>query len=162
MQLPPAGGVAAPALRDIHLPPAPPWWPPALGWWLLAMLAATLLLWLGVHAMRRMRQRRRVQSVLRAFDRAVDAAANPSAALAAASSLLRRAVRLHDPTAVQVVGDAWLAYLDGTDATRSFSRGAGRALVEGIFHPIADATQATAALRIARVRLRELLEQPHA
>ena len=28
-------------LRDIHQPPAPPWWPPAPGWW---MLAAFMLL----------------------------------------------------------------------------------------------------------------------
>jgi hypothetical protein len=158
---------AAPALRDIHLPPAPSWWPPAPGWWVLATLAAFLLVWLCSRAFRRTRQRHRMQSVLREFDRAVVAAPNPSASLAAASALLRRAARLHDPAALQMCGDAWLAYLDGTNPARPFSRGEGRALADGMFNRIADATQATAALHIARDRLRELLMsaplgQPHA
>ena len=161
-QTPSQNASAALALRDIHLPPAPSWWPPALGWWLLAALAAALLTWLVWRALLRSRQRRRVRSVLGEFDRAVDIAPEPSTALAAASALLRRAARLHDPAAVRMSGDAWLVYLDGTDATRPFSRGSGRALLDGVFARAADATQATAALRIARARLRELLERPHA
>ena len=158
---------AAPALREIHLPPAPSWWPPAPGWWLLAAFASILLISLCSRALRRTRQRRRVQSVLCEFDRVAGNASDPSTALAAASALLRRAARLHDPAAVQMSGDAWLAYLDGTDATRPFSQGQGRALAEGMFNQNIDATQTTAALCIARDRLRELLmsallDQPHA
>jgi hypothetical protein len=44
-----------PALRDIHLPPAPPWWPPAPGWWMLAVLllmAAIAGAWLCLRARR--------------------------------------------------------------------------------------------------------------
>jgi len=148
---------AAPGLRDIHLPPAPSWWPPAPGWWVLAAFASILLAWLCVRGLHRARQRRRVRTVLREFDRAVDAASNPSAALAAASELLRRAARLHDPAAVRMSGDAWLAYLDGTDGARPFSRGEGRALVDGMFDRIVNAAQAAAALRVARRRLHELL-----
>ena len=158
----PSPSAAAPVLRDIHLPPAPSWWPPAPGWWLLAALATGLLIWLVWRSLLRARQRRRVRSILREFDRAVDIAPEPSAALAAASALLRRAAGLHNPAALLMSGDAWLVYLDGTDATRPFSRGVGRALVDGVFARAADATQATAALRIARARLRELLERPHA
>jgi hypothetical protein len=148
---------AAHGLRDIHLPPAPPWWPPAPGWWVLAACASILLARLCVRGLHRAQQRRRVRTVLREFDRAVDAAPSQSASLAAASALLRRAARLHDPAALQMCGDAWLAYLDGTNPARPFSRGEGRALTDGMFNRIADATQATAALRIARDRLRELL-----
>ena len=166
-QMSPAGTAATPALRDIHLPPAPSWWPPAPGWWLLAAFASIVLIWLCSRALLRARQHRRVQSVLHDFDRAVGNSSNPSASLAAASALLRRAARLHDPAAVQLSGDAWLAYLDGTDATRPFSQGEGRALVEGMFNRDMHAMQTTAALRIARSRLRELLvrapwDQPHA
>ena len=158
---------AAPGLRDIHLPPAPSWWPPAPGWWVIAAFALILLAWLCVRGLHRARQRRRVRTVLREFDRMVDVASNPSAALAAASELLRRAARLHDPAAVRMSGEAWLAYLDGTDAARPFSQGEGHALVDGMFNRIADPALATAALRVARRRLHELLinaplDQSHA
>ena len=32
-------------LRDIHLPPGPPWWPPQPGWWLLLALLALAVGW---------------------------------------------------------------------------------------------------------------------
>jgi hypothetical protein len=148
---------AAPGLRDIHLPPAPSWWPPAPGWWVLAAFASILLAWLCVRGLHRLRQRRRVRAVLREFDRTVAVASNPSAALASASELLRRAARLHDSSAPRMGGDEWLAYLDGTNAARPFSQGDGRVLVEGMFNRIVDPARATAALRIARGRLHELL-----
>lgn len=158
---------AAPGLRDIHLPLAPSWWPPAPGWWVLAAFASILLAWLCVRGVHRARQRHRVRAVLREFDRTMDVAPNPSAALAAASELLRRTARLHDPAAVRMSGDAWLEYLDGTDPMRPFSRGEGRALIDGMFNRITDPAQATTALLAARRRLRELLinaplDQSHA
>jgi hypothetical protein len=167
LQAPPANPDAAAGLRDIHLPPAPSWWPPAPGWWLLAGFLALVLAWSGWRAWRRVRRHRRAQSVLREFDRVTEVGSDPSAALAAASSLLRRAARQHDPATTRLEGDAWLAWLDGANATRPFSRGAGRALADGMFHRGVDADQATAALRIARDRLGELLtsarlEQAHA
>jgi len=120
-----------------------------------------LLAWLASRLLRRVRQRRRVQSVLDAFDRATSTT-DVSAALTAASAFLRRAARMHDLAAVQFEGEAWLAYLDGADAAKPFSRGDGRALIDGVFGRTADATQATQALRIARRRLHGLLELPHA
>lgn len=160
LQTPPAPTAVAPALHDIHLPPAPSWWPPAPGWWVLAALASILLIWLCTRTARRLRQRQRVRLILHEFDCAITAAANPPAALAAASALLRRAARQRDPAATQLQGDPWLTYLDGTDSTRPFSRGAGRILVDGLFDRSADATQTTTALRMARTRLHELLMSP--
>lgn len=157
----PASAVASHALRDIHLPPAPSWWPPAPGWWVLGGSILILLVWLAARLLHRVRQRRRVKSVLDAFDRATSTT-DASAALTTASEFLRRAARTHDPAAVQFEGEAWLAYLDGADAAKSFSRGDGRALIDGVFGRTADTVQATHTLRIARRRLHELLELPHA
>lgn len=155
----PTGG--SPVLRDIHLPPAPSWWPPAPGWWVLGGCGLILLIWFGTRLLRCERQRRRVRTVLREFDRSTTAT-DPAIALAAASALLRRAARMHDPAALQFEGDAWLAYLDGADAAKPFSHGDGRVLIDGVFGRTLDAMRAARALPIARRRLRELLETRHA
>ena len=103
-----------PELRDIHLPPAPPWWPPAPGWWLLALLALLVVLalvWLW-RRRRVLRQRRR--QWLDELDRHAQRHARDGddAALAAAlQQLLRRVARLHDGAATQQRGAAWQATL---------------------------------------------------
>ena len=38
-------GDLAGLLRDIHVPPAPPWWPPQPGWWLVALVLLAAGLW---------------------------------------------------------------------------------------------------------------------
>jgi hypothetical protein len=117
-------------LRDVHLPPSPPWWPPAPGWWLLF---AVLLLATGVVLAWRWRVRRRRQALMRFFDQTVDAAPDPPARIAAMSELLRRAVRERDPQAATLAGDAWLAHLDAGQRTPVFAAGLGRSLLEGGF-----------------------------
>ncbi|MEO8748600.1 MAG: DUF4381 domain-containing protein [Rhodanobacter sp.] len=111
---PPLGQTGGPQLRDIHLPPAPAWWPPAYGWWLSAVLIMSLLIaaaWAWRYAMRRYRDRRTVlreveDSRLRHARDADDA--NLAAAL---HQLLRRVARTHDPAAGRQQGDAWSATL---------------------------------------------------
>lgn len=122
MTPPPAG----PVLRDIHLPPAPPWWPPAPGWWALAavlLLVVLLAGWLW-------RRRQRVQRVRRQWLGEVDTIAQRHArdgdvaALAASlHQLLRRVARGHDASAVRQQGEAWQRTLarvpvDGTTLGR--------------------------------------------
>ena len=107
----PQGG---PVLRDIHLPPAPPWWPLAPGWWLLALLTllvvvALVRLW---RRQRVLRQRRR--QWLGELDRHAQRHAHDGddAVLAAAlQQLLRRVARIHDGAATQQRGAAWQATL---------------------------------------------------
>lgn len=97
-----------PALRDIHLPPAPSWWPPAPGWWLLAV-AALLALTAGLLMWRRARRRRRQRDrVLAEVDALAARHGGDGQALAAGlHQLLRRVARKYDPGAARLCGEAW-------------------------------------------------------
>lgn len=104
---PPATG---PVLRDIHVPPAPPWWPPAPGWWALAVVvllgASAAIVWWR----RRRGVQRRIAAVLAELDAlaAQHARDGDDAALAAGlHRLLRRAARRRDAAAAHASGEAW-------------------------------------------------------
>ena len=136
-------------LRDIHQPPAPPWWPPAPGWWFLAALLLALVAVPAWRAWKRARHRRTVAGL---FDRALREAVTPTAQLAAMSELLRRAARRHAPHADTLVGDAWLHFLDDGLPMPAFRTELGRLLADGAYRRDVDA-QAVAALRpLARAR----------
>lgn len=125
-------------LRDIHLPPPPPWWPPAPGWWVLLALALALLAlalsWLRRDLVRR-RWRSRVLEELERIAAGDPQAVDPAGCVAAVSALLRRAARLLDPAAAALPDEAWLRFLDARlppteRASAPFHDGVGRALVE--------------------------------
>ncbi|KIQ97782.1 DUF4381 family protein [Lysobacter sp. A03] len=152
-------------LRDIHQPPAPPFWPPAPGWWLLA--GAGLLV-LGVVMAVRWERAQRRRGIAAIFDSAVAEAPTPVDEVAAISQLLRRAARRIDPSADRLRGDAWLEFLDrhagdGRRRRRSgaadggFAGAPGRLLLEGAFRPEIDVDPAdVAALRsLARARFQQ-------
>lgn len=106
--MPAPGATDGPVLRDIHMPPAPPWWPPAPGWWLLAavgllLLAVAALLW-----RRAVQARRRRARMLAEVDALATQHADDAQALAAGlHQLLRRVARTHDPAAAHLRGEAW-------------------------------------------------------
>lgn len=137
-------------LRDIHVPPAPPWWPPAPGWWLLA--AALLVLAAGAASWAWRRAKRR-EALRRAFDEALSEAVTPAAQVAAMSALLRRAARARDPRAATLQGDAWLARLD-QGRPPLFEGEWGQCMLEGGFRK--EVPQATADALRPRVRQRFL------
>lgn len=95
-------------LRDIHLPPNPPWWPPAPGWWVLAALALVVLAagaWGGLRLRRRRRTCGRVLAEVAMLERLH---AGDDAALARGlHQLLRRTARRYERAAVHQRGDAW-------------------------------------------------------
>ena len=131
-------------LRDIHVPPAPPFWPPAPGWWLLfaSLLVVVLATW-AWHA-RRERRRRQLEAL---FDGAVARASTPSQAVAAMSEALRRAARRSDPRADRMQGAEWLALLAACLPPREAdafdpASAPGRLLLEGGFR--GDVTEAEA------------------
>ena len=115
-------------LRDIHQPPAPPWWPPAPGWWLVMGGIAVLVCIAGWFAWRR-RQRARALAAL--FDARLAQAQTPAEEIAAMSELLRRAARRRDPDADKLLGDDWLHFLDDGLQAPLFSTGAGAILRDG-------------------------------
>ncbi|HET6553696.1 MAG TPA: DUF4381 domain-containing protein [Dyella sp.] len=105
MIAPPSNG---PALRDIHIPAAPSWWPPAPGWWmLLALLIAGsgLALW----RWRRWHQRRTVELALLAEVGSLQAnlGSQPQQLATQWHALLRRAALRLDASAGTYRGKAW-------------------------------------------------------
>ncbi len=139
-------------LRDVHVPPAPSFWPPAPGWWLVAGVVAALLFlawWL---------QRRRALR-LQAWQRLFDAACaqpSPPAQVAAMSELLRRAARRVDPDTSRLEGKPWLEFLDGSRPGQ-FSDAHGDALLEGGYRRELDRASVDALERAARARFLELM-----
>ena len=104
------GNDLAALLRDIHVPPAPPWWPPQPGWWLIALvLLAAGLWWL----LRLPAWKREALARLRAAE--ADYARHGDAArlLADVSVLLRAcALKLKDRGEVAgLTGSAWIECL---------------------------------------------------
>jgi len=137
------------ALRDVHLPGAPSWWPLAPGWWLLlaALAAVSLSLWWW----QRRRDRRR-RTAERVFDEALAAAATPAAEVAAISELLRRAGRRRDRAAETLSGQEWLDFLDRGSKRSDFAEGPGRLLLEGGYRRQVDPAQVRALRELARRR----------
>nr|MDQ2734723.1 DUF4381 domain-containing protein [Pseudomonadota bacterium] len=119
-------------LRDIHLPPAPPFWPPAPGWWIVAAVVLALAAW-GSHAawrqLRLRRERRRVMEVLARLESGLVSERSPDA-LANVSVLLRRLALMRFPRAnvASLTGHAWLRFLDESGGQGRFVDGPGRVL----------------------------------
>ena len=136
-------------LRDIHEPPAPPWWPPAPGWWIVLGIVLLVAAWLAWRHWRRVHARRLAE---RLFDETVAAAATPPERIAAMSELLRRAARRRDPAADTLDGDDWLRFLDHGLPRPVFSEGSGALLRDGAFRATVDAAEVEALRTLARER----------
>lgn len=99
-----------PELRDIHLPPDPPWWPPALGWWMLAvfsLLLVGIVIWFVRQRRRASSQRRKVLGELDRIAAQYKYDGDSAKLVAGLHQLLRRVARHHDVHAARQRGDAW-------------------------------------------------------
>ena len=145
---------AGPALRDIHLPPAPAWWPPAPGWWLLAalvLLALCAMAWAWRRARRLHRQRARWLGELDRFAARHKHDDDGAALAASLQQLLRRVARIHDGTAAQQRGVAWQATLARVPVSPATLAQLG-ALESAMYRPH-SAFDVPAALAAARIWL---------
>lgn len=105
--MPPSNG---PVLRDIHLPPAPAWWPFAPGWWVLAGLVLLALAVAAWFWRRHRRLRKQCRLLLDELEKLAARHARDGDAVALAASihqLLRRVARRHDEAATRQRGDRW-------------------------------------------------------
>lgn len=108
-------------LRDIHLPPSPPWWPPAPGWWLLlgVICLAVAIGCLGYRKLRRARTwRARILAEIQQL--AIRHAHDDVAYATALHQLLRRAAWCYANDAHHLQGESWrrvLAQVPVDDAT---------------------------------------------
>ncbi|OOG47750.1 DUF4381 family protein [Rhodanobacter sp. C01] len=150
----PATAPAAPTgpnLRDIHLPPAPPWWPPAPGWWGLAALLLLALL-LGTWWWRRhrhgIRQREQVLHELDGLALQYQRDGDQPALASGLHQLLRRVARQHDVRAAQQRGTAWRQTLARVPVNAG-TLDRLLALEQAIYHPLPsfDHAAAVAAVR---------------
>ena len=105
------------ALRDIHAPAAPGFWPPAPGWLAAGILAMLVMVAAGIIAVRRWRAarfRREALASLRIL-RAHHAAGAPCAETAMElSTLVRRVALARHPReeVAGLAGERWIAWLE--------------------------------------------------
>jgi len=118
-------------LRDIHLPAPVGWWPPAPGWWLL-LAGVPLLLILLAWLWRWLRRQTVKKLALRELEAIVQSDVGFSEKTRQLAVLLRRTCLSVYPReeVAGLVGEQWLAFLDGPLGGQDFSAGAGRLLLE--------------------------------
>lgn len=126
------GAPAALQLRDIHLPPAPDFWPLAPGWWVVAAVLVLLIGGAAFIAWRRYRVRARERQALRELadiEGAFRQDRTPEK-LARISVLLRRIALSRFPRrqVAALTGHAWLGFLDESGGQGRFAAGPGQVL----------------------------------
>jgi hypothetical protein len=128
-------------MKDVHLPEPISWWPLAVGWWLVAALiigsiaAIIYVLW------RRYRQNRyrklAISELLINYQQWLSER-DDQAYLSLANDLLKRVVRIFNPSLVAQFSDAWVDKLDDYNRTE-FSTEARYALAHQCYQAHVEA-----------------------
>ena len=147
-------------LRDLHLPEAIGWWPLAPGWWGVIAVAASLLVVLLRHLMKRRARGAARRHALKQLQRYCSDYTHHHNAVQLGtelSELLRRTMLAYAPRAevAGLTGEAWLRWLD-RDLDRShFVEGDGRPLIEWPYRdPASQIDRSDVAALVDAVRLR--------
>ena len=110
-------------LHDYYQPAPPAWIPHTIGWYLLFGIVALLLLWFGIHTIRRWLANRYRREALREL-----AVATPDQF----SALLKRTALAAWPRekVASLSGDAWLKFLSDAGTAESFQSAPGNRIEE--------------------------------
>lgn len=127
-------------LKDIQQPAAISWWPPAIGWWIIIVLFMVVLLFISRYYWPRWQHRREQQRWRLRLQAYVETASDPKqchAILIQLSQVLRTLAQQAYPeqAAGQLLGSAWLAFLNKTSDSKVFSGKLANALVVGPYSP---------------------------
>jgi hypothetical protein len=120
------------ALRDIHLPATPAFWPLAPAWWVVAALLVFLIAGAAWMAWRRYRVWVRERGALQTLAELEGAFRQDRAPekLARISVLLRQVALARFPRrqVASLTGQAWLGFLDASGGQGRFTQGPGQVL----------------------------------
>lgn len=95
-------------LRDVHVPPAPPWWPPAPGWWVLFGVVCFLVVVAYLLYRSRHQKLLRRKQILAELHTLMTLHGDDDAAYASSlHQLLRRAARRYAQDAHLLQGERW-------------------------------------------------------
>ena len=145
--MPESGGDPLSALRDIHLPLEPGFWPPAPGLWIATLLVlltgVALALWRRGTARRR-RPQREALGALAALRDALAQGERPHRIVADSTSLLRRVALSRYPRArvAGLTGPAWVEFLNAHGGGPQLTAGEAELLVTAPYAPGSDAGEA--------------------
>lgn len=156
----PAVDDALAALRDIHLPAEPGWWPPAPGWWLLTLIVLAVLTTLAHHTKKwraKSLPRRRALHRLAELQSRSDQGCDPVSLIGDLSTLLRRTALARYPRedVAGLTGQNWLRFLDRSGDTDQFTVGPGECLMSAPYRQ-QDSIDTAGVLRLAESWIRRV------
>ncbi|MCK5680475.1 DUF4381 domain-containing protein [bacterium] len=133
------------ALRDIHLPPEPGFWPPALGWWLVAFFLLAITSFSLIKWRQRQARLRPIKLALNELKKLNLESSDPrqrQLLLQELSALVRRFALIYFPQkkVADLCGQEWLDFIckNSHSMDNANTREALSPLVQGPYAPTCD------------------------
>jgi hypothetical protein len=127
-------------LHDFYQPPPPSWMPQTIGWYVLFTIIGLLLLWFGIHSIRKWLADRYRREALREL---------PTIPIDQLSALLKRTAlsAWRRERVASLNGKEWLGFLDASSSERGFDRAPGNRIEDVALHRTALSEQDERELR---------------